>query len=123
MRKVVFGLYVCLLSAALYAGNDFRTATADELAIKDASWSRGASAVLLDWDVRHDDQDPRAIEYVRFKVLTEEAKSTATSSCSRSRRAVRFVASGRARSRLTARSRSSGERSTTRWSSGAAACG
>ena len=74
IRRLALCLFVSLLSAALYAGDDFRPATPDELAMEDASWSPGASAVLLDWEVRHDDQDSRAIEYVRLKVLTEEGK-------------------------------------------------
>ncbi|HEX2122690.1 MAG TPA: DUF3857 and transglutaminase domain-containing protein [Thermoanaerobaculia bacterium] len=74
LRQFALLALVCLAPAVLFAADEFRAATPEELAMKDASWSPGAAAVVLDWNVRHDDQDSRAIEYVRIKVLTEEGK-------------------------------------------------
>lgn len=68
----LFLLVLCPLS--LFAADDFRPATAEETAMTDVPWSPGASAVVLDWDVRHDDRDSRATEYVRIKILTDEGK-------------------------------------------------
>lgn len=73
-RPLLISILLSLLALSLFAGDDFYPATPEELALKDVSWSPGAPAVLLDWTVRHDDIDSRAIEYVRIKVLTEEGK-------------------------------------------------
>jgi hypothetical protein len=54
--------------------DDFRTATAEELAMKSVPFAPGASAVILDWVQRHDDVDSNESEYVRIKILTEEGK-------------------------------------------------
>jgi transglutaminase-like putative cysteine protease len=70
-------LLLCLvvsLSAVAAERDEFRPATPEELALKDVPYSPGAPAVVLDWYVRHDDVDSRAIEYTRIKVLTEEGK-------------------------------------------------
>lgn len=68
---------VCaLLSTALIAADElqFKTATPAELAMKDVAIAPGASAVILDWMQRTDDQNQRTYEYVRIKVLKDEGK-------------------------------------------------
>ena len=73
VRRLFPILLLALCPLAAFA-DDFRPATPEELAMKDVSWSPGAPAVVLDWNVRHDDQDSRATEYLRIKVLTDEGK-------------------------------------------------
>jgi uncharacterized protein DUF3857/transglutaminase superfamily protein len=63
-----------LASSAAFAADDFRTASAEELAMKDVSWAPGVPAVVLNWEVHHDDDASKATEYVRIKVLREEGK-------------------------------------------------
>ncbi len=54
--------------------DDFRAATAEELAMKFVPFAPGASAVILNWVQWHDDTDFRESEYVRIKILSEEGK-------------------------------------------------
>jgi hypothetical protein len=54
--------------------DDFRTASAAELAMTAVPFAPGASAVILDWVHWQDDVDMREYEYVRIKILTEEGK-------------------------------------------------
>ncbi|HJQ41077.1 MAG TPA: DUF3857 and transglutaminase domain-containing protein [Thermoanaerobaculia bacterium] len=63
-----------LLSLPLFAADAFHPATPEELAMKDVPWAPGAPAVLLEWSVRHDDEESHATEYRRIKVLKEEGK-------------------------------------------------
>jgi hypothetical protein len=80
LRPLAF--VACLATApSLLAGfsqtQDFRPATAEELAMKSAPSAPGASAAILDW-VRIDDH-PAAIssEYYRIKVFSDEGKKYA----------------------------------------------
>ncbi|HEX7832501.1 MAG TPA: DUF3857 domain-containing protein [Thermoanaerobaculia bacterium] len=65
-------LFLVCLSA--FGADEFRTATAEELAMKDVPWAPGAHAVVLDWEVRYDDVSSKASEYLRIKVLREEGR-------------------------------------------------
>lgn len=77
MKKLLFVLFL-LLSINVFAADEFRPATPDELALKEVPWAPGASAVILDWNVKHDDESSFANEYVRIKVLSEEGKKYGT---------------------------------------------
>jgi Domain of Unknown Function with PDB structure (DUF3857)/Transglutaminase-like superfamily len=78
MKKLFFVLFLLLLSINAFAADEFRPATPEELAIKDVPWAPGASAVILDWTVKHDDESSFANEYVRIKVLSEDGKKYGT---------------------------------------------
>lgn len=67
-------LFVSPLFAREPRVDEFRTATAEELALKSVPFAPGASAVILDWVQWHDDVDFRESEYVRIKILSEEGK-------------------------------------------------
>lgn len=62
------------LAFPLLAADDFKPATAAELQMKDVPWAPGAPAVVLEWNVRHDDDESRGSEYHRIKILTDEGK-------------------------------------------------
>lgn len=63
-----------LPTLAFAAKNEMRGATPAELAMKSVDFAPGASAVLLEWDVLHDDANTQDIEYYRFKILTADGK-------------------------------------------------
>lgn len=77
----VVAVVVCLQSASAFAGfggfsktQDFRPATADELAMKSVPGHAGADAAILDWVRIDDDTVSNSSEYYRIKILTEEGK-------------------------------------------------
>ncbi len=75
MIKRLFAAALVLLPTVLFAADDvFKTATPDELAMKDVAIAPGASAVVLDWVQRTDDTNQRSSEYVRIKVLKDDGK-------------------------------------------------
>ncbi|HKR62476.1 MAG TPA: DUF3857 and transglutaminase domain-containing protein [Thermoanaerobaculia bacterium] len=74
VQRASFLFALLLLCPIAAFADDFPVATPEELAMKDVPWSPGASAVVLDWNVRHDDEASRAIETMRIKVLKEEGK-------------------------------------------------
>jgi Domain of Unknown Function with PDB structure (DUF3857)/Transglutaminase-like superfamily len=79
----IYALSLCLLAAlnTFAAGfskdQEFRPATAEELALKDVTYAPGASAVVLDWIEVDDDPLSVSSEYYRVKVLTEEGRKYA----------------------------------------------
>lgn len=82
MNRLLVAVALCVCSITpVFAGfsqaQDFRPATAEELAMKNVSYAPGASAAVLDW-VRIDD-DTRSVssEYHRIKIFTEEGKKYA----------------------------------------------
>ena len=74
MKRLLLLLLLLVVPVALVAAEEFRPPTPEELAMKDVPWARGAAAVVLDWNVRHNDDESWATESVRIKVLTEEGK-------------------------------------------------
>lgn len=78
-RLLLTTVLVCLASVSAHAGfggfsksQDFRAATADELAMKSAPEAPGAEAVVLDWIRVDDDPSSYSAVYMRIKILTEE---------------------------------------------------
>ncbi len=57
--------------------DDFRNATAAELAMKEVPSAPGAPAVILDWVQRVDDSDLDSSQYYRIKILTEDGRKYA----------------------------------------------
>ncbi|HEX9984578.1 MAG TPA: DUF3857 and transglutaminase domain-containing protein [Thermoanaerobaculia bacterium] len=53
---------------------DFKQPTPAELSMTSATFAPGASAVMLDWIARHDDDESYASEHIRIKVLSAEGK-------------------------------------------------
>lgn len=82
MKTRLTSVAVCVLAlstaSTLFAKttriDDFRAATSEELAMKSVPMAPGASAVVLDWVQRHDDDAMNESEYVRIKILTAEGK-------------------------------------------------
>ncbi len=76
--KRLLTLALLALATQLHAGysktQDFRPATAEELAMKSAPSAPGASAAILDWVRVDDDKESISAEYVRIKVFSEEGK-------------------------------------------------
>ena len=82
MSRIALAVSFCVLAAAnALAGfsqtQDFRPATAEELAMKDVSYAPGAAAVVLDWVEVDDDTESFAAEYYRIKILTDDGKKYA----------------------------------------------
>src|SRR2546430_158632 len=77
-RTAVVGAALLFFTTTLFARgpriDDFRAATAEELAMKSIPFAPGASAVILDWVQWRDDIDSWESEYLRIKILTEEGK-------------------------------------------------
>jgi hypothetical protein len=75
--KRAIAIFALLLTPvpAQAASDGFHDATPAELQMKEVPYAPGAPAVVLDWNVRHDDESSIASEYVRIKVLTEAGKS------------------------------------------------
>jgi transglutaminase-like putative cysteine protease len=99
MRVSVFAVVLTLLLLpSLFAGDDFKNATPEELAMKSVAIAPGAPAVVLDWTQSSDDQNSERTVYKRIKILTEEGKKYANVS-------ILFIPMlqdlGRIRARLT----------------------
>lgn len=82
MFRLTTAVLVCLLAAtSLSAGfsqsQDFRSATPEELAMKNVSYMPGAPAAVLDWIRLDDDTNSSSSEYHRIKVFNEEGKKYA----------------------------------------------
>ena len=73
-KRILLFTLVAVLSLSAFAADEFKPATPEELALKDVSWAPGASAVVLEWTVKHDDESSYANEYLRIKVLSEDGK-------------------------------------------------
>ncbi|HEY0142998.1 MAG TPA: DUF3857 domain-containing protein [Thermoanaerobaculia bacterium] len=67
-------LLLLVLALPGFAADDFKPPSQAELQMKDVPWAPGASAVVLEWNVRHNDEESRGHEYHRIKILTEEGK-------------------------------------------------
>lgn len=84
-RLLVVAVAVCLVSVTAHAGfglgysktQDFRPATAEEMAMKSVPGDAGGDAVILDWVRIDDDTLATSSEYYRIKILTEEGKKRA----------------------------------------------
>lgn len=74
MKRLATLLCCVVLALPLFGRDEFHPATAAELALKDLSWAPGANAVLLEWNVRHDDEVSVGSEYYRIKILKPEGK-------------------------------------------------
>jgi hypothetical protein len=78
-KRLAFVCFLFLLfPLSAFAKEDFfRPATPTELAMKDVPFASGVSAVILDW-VRHRDDDASVEhEYLRIKILKDDAKKYA----------------------------------------------
>jgi hypothetical protein len=74
LSLLVFLLFAVPFTSFAGKEDELRNATPEELALKSVDFAPGAPAVILDWYVRHDDQESWAVEYVRIKILTAEGK-------------------------------------------------
>lgn len=74
-RPLLLAALAVWLAVPLLAGkNDLKGPTSAELALKSVDFAPGAHAVVLEWDVLHDDQGGYDTEYTRIKILTNEGK-------------------------------------------------
>lgn len=82
VRQLALFLLISLTSVYAHAAGfsktqDFRPATAQELAMKSVPGAEGAEAAILDWVRVDDDSTSSTTEYYRIKVFTEEGKKHA----------------------------------------------
>jgi Domain of Unknown Function with PDB structure (DUF3857) len=81
MRTALGSLYLALLAGGIFAGPvgaampDWRTVTADELAMTGEPNAPGAAAIILYLEVNRDDAIRREYRYQQIKVLSEEGRS------------------------------------------------
>lgn len=70
-------LLVMSLAATGFAGDkfDWKPFTPEELNMRNDSFSAGAGAVILDWEIFSDDQNNVQRVYCRIKIFTEEGRS------------------------------------------------
>lgn len=69
--------FVSPASSFAARNQDFRPATAEELALKEHSLAPGAPAIILHWVQFQDDKNSYRSEYFRIKIMTEEGKKYA----------------------------------------------
>lgn len=74
MRRLLAASLLLLLPLIASAKDEFRDPTPDELKMATSPIAPGASAVILNWISKHDDEASFANDYYRIKILTQEGK-------------------------------------------------
>ncbi|HWW61344.1 MAG TPA: DUF3857 domain-containing protein [Thermoanaerobaculia bacterium] len=74
MRRILAASCLLFLPVLASAKDEFRDPTPEELKMTTSPVAPGASAVILNWISKHDDEGSFANDYYRIKILTQDGK-------------------------------------------------